>query len=102
MEQKIYGPRFLPLIALLSVMVVLPDSAGAGDFDQWQYQQLMQPSQSQLAMEAGGRVNIYDGMREADVEQAMDTQFERIGSMMFVRTVRVTDNGDIIEDSDCD
>jgi hypothetical protein len=33
---------------------------------------------------------IYDGMRSADVEKALDEAFDRIDSMMFVNTV-VTD-----------
>ena len=54
---------------------------------------------------------IFDGLRDTDVEQAMQTEFERVGNMMFVRTV-VTDRsgallqdktgGYVTEDDDCD
>ena len=96
------SPRLLPMLALLSVMVVISDPSDAGDFGQWQYEQLVRPNEAQLAMEQQGRVNIYDGLRESDVDWALDTQFERIDSMMFVRTIRVTEAGELEMDSDCD
>ena len=62
----------------------------------------VRPSEAQLAKEQKGRVNIYDSMRESDVDWALDTQFERIDSMMFVRTIRVTEAGELEMDGDCD
>ncbi len=59
--------------------------------DDWQLRMLHQPSDAQLALEKKGRVFIYDGLSDVQVEQAVDQQFERMGSMMFVRTV-VTDS----------
>jgi hypothetical protein len=56
----------------------------------WFSRQLTQPSESQLRAEERGLVRIYDGLTDRQVGQAMDSQFERIQHMMFVRTV-ITD-----------
>ena len=41
---------------------------------------------------------IYDGLKDTQVAQAMDTQFDRIESMMFVRTVTTDATGEILRD----
>jgi len=88
-------------LILIAALGFSAERSSAGDFDAWQYQQLMQPTPVQLAAEQRGRVVIYDGMREADVNQAMDGQFDRIDSMMFVRTLRQQADGSVSADGDC-
>ena len=63
---------------------------------------VLAPTATEERLERHGRVYIYDGLRESDVDWALDTQFERIDSMMFVRTIRVTEAGELEMDSDCD
>ncbi len=80
--------------------------------DDWQLRMLNQPSEAQLALEKKGRVFIYDGLTDAQVDQAMDEQFERMEAMMFVRTVVTDADGEsmtdpetgelIVEDDGCD
>ncbi len=66
--------------------------------DDWQLRMLNKPSQAQLELEKKGRVFIYDGLTDAQVEQAVDQQFDRMEAMMFVRT-KVTDtDGEIMTD----
>ena len=60
--------------------------------DAWQERMLFSPPASQLELEKRGRIVIYDGLRDTQIMHAMNTQFDRIQSMMFVRTV-VTDAG---------
>lgn len=67
----------------------------------WEQAQLFHPSKALLLAEAKGRVTIYDGLYQADVDRAMDQQFGRIDRMMFVRTQHRTDSGDVMDD-DCD
>ena len=45
---------------------------------------------------------IYDQLDNETVELAMNTQFDRIDSMMFVRTQYVQEDGSIEEADDCD
>jgi hypothetical protein len=70
----------------------------------WQEAMLLTPSESQLRLEARGRVMIYEGLTDRQVAQAMDTQFSRIESMMFIRTVITDEEGKAVEveDDDCE
>ena len=47
-------------------------------------------------------MTIYDGLEDKVVEQALDTQFERIDHMMFVRTRETLPDGSIEFEDDCD
>lgn len=87
-------------VLLTAVVLTLPGlAAGAGDV--FQYGTLFNPSQSQLKAESRGRVMIYDGLAEHDVDQALDTQFERIDNMMFTRIHRnAQDDGEVEVDDD--
>lgn len=62
---------------------------------------LFNPDKSLLNAEARGRVTIYDGLKNQDIEQAMDEQFDRIGHMMFIGTRHVQADGEEIIDDDC-
>ena len=62
---------------------------------------LQNPSAAQRAIEQRGRVFIYDGVRQDDVDRAMDTQFERLENMMFIRIQRATATGEVEPDDDC-
>lgn len=63
---------------------------------------LLNPSQGQLAAEERGRVMIYDGLDNRVIEHALDTQFERIDHMMFIRIQHIEPDGTVtVEDDDC-
>jgi len=68
--------------------------------DNWQEQMLFNPSTNQLELEGRGRVMIYEGLKDTLVTQAMDTQFDRIQSMMFVRTVATDSKGEVLRDDE--
>ena len=65
---------------------------------------LTNPSEAVLRAEANGSVTIYDGLEHKVVDQALDTQFQRIDHMMFVRTRETMPDGsiDYYDDDDCD
>ena len=68
----------------------------------WQERRLLTPSAAQQRMEQQSRVYIYDGLHEDTVDQALDTQFDRVENMMFVGVRHTTENGDEYADDDCD
>jgi len=79
-------------LSVVLTVLVLGLTSPAEAEDTWQELMLFNPPASQLELEKRGRVVIYDGLRDTQIDQAMDTQFERIQSMMFVRTV-ITETG---------
>ena len=94
--------KLLDLFLLPAFLLALP-LAGAGPVraaEGWQEKMLFNPSASQLDLEKRGRIMIYDGMTSTQVARALDTQFERIQSMMFVRTVVTDAEGEIQRDQE--
>ena len=83
-------------IGLLLGAILTPRTMAADAEDGFQYNALFHPSQGLLAAEARGRVMIYDGLDNEDVERALDTQFERIEHMMFVRTRKNRPDGEVL------
>lgn len=71
--------------------------------DGYQDKVLFQPSVNILMAEAHGRIMIYDGVKSESVDRAMDEQFDRIQTMMFVNTLYQQEDGEYkVENDDCD
>ena len=90
------------VLAGIYANLAFQDSLAAGHADEAAYQPLHQPSAALQAVEKRGRVTIYDQIPASEVERALDEQFERIGSMMFVRTQYPAADGGVETDDDCD
>ena len=60
-------------------------AAQSKDLRDIELRRLFEPTSAELRQERSGRVYIYDGLKEADVERAMREQFQRVDSMMFIR-----------------
>jgi hypothetical protein len=80
------------------ILAITTQASYAGDT--YQYKVLFNPSETNLASEKRGRVMIYDGMTEEEVDFAMEHQFDRIENMMFINTKRRTETGEYVEDDD--
>lgn len=97
---------------LITAVLIVGTADAQSDDRTWQLEKVFNPKSQDLAREARGRVFIYDGLRDTDIEQALESEFERVGSMMFVRTVITDRSGDplrdetsgsyVTEDDDCD
>jgi len=83
---------------VLAILVTLCGMQPAAAADKWQERLLFEPPASQLDAEARGRIMIYDGMTDAQIAQVMDSQFDRIESMMFVHTIRTDAQGGVVHD----
>ena len=64
----------------------------------WQQRRLEQPTEAELQWERSGRVMIYEGMTDREVERALDKHFKRVESMMFINTVITDDEGNPLKD----
>ena len=90
-------------VCKLMIPALLVASSSVYATDSYQLKVLFTPSDSILLDEANGRVMIYDGLKSETVDQAMTEQYDRIESMMFVRTQYEQENGEYeVEDDGCD
>jgi len=72
----------------------------AADVREIELRRLFEPTPSERTQEAGGRIYIYDGLRDKDIEQAIDEEFDRVESMMFIREKKTDENGEVLTDPD--
>jgi hypothetical protein len=86
------------LITAAVVTTSLHCGDARADLNDWYMQQLFEPSKTQLAMEGRGRVMIYKGLRDTDVQRALDEKFGRIESMLFTSTVVTDEDGETVRD----
>lgn len=94
--------KTITIAAALSGLFVSAAALG-GPKDDWQLTMLHEPSAAQLSLEQRGKVFIYDGLSDRDVELAMNAQFKRVEHMMFVRTKFETPDGTYeVADDGCD
>jgi hypothetical protein len=88
----------LPILA--AVMLLGTDPGAAADVSAIELRRLFEPSGAELAEEARGRIHIYEGLRDTDVQRALDEAFDRVENMMFIRTIKTDDRGEVQRDPD--
>jgi len=64
----------------------------------WQQRRLNYPTKAELQWERNNHVMIYEGMKDTEVNHALDAHFNRVQSMMFVNTVVTDDKGNPLKD----
>ena len=85
----------VPAVLAASATVAGADEERMRD---WQISMLFNPSEHQLEAEQKGRVMIYDGLYSAEVNRAMEQQFDRIERMMFTNTIITDEAGKPLQD----
>jgi hypothetical protein len=69
----------------------------AADVREIELRRLFEPTQSELEQETEGRIYIYDGLRDKDVERAMEEEFDRVENMMFIREKKTDEKGEVLK-----
>ena len=85
------------VVVCLAISISHADERADAD---WQQAMLFQPDSAQLQREKAGRVMIYQGVTDKVIDQAMDEQFGRVSSMMFVGTVITDVDGEPLKDEE--
>jgi hypothetical protein len=78
-------------------------AAGTGqatDVYEIEQRRLFEPTDSERAAEHQGRIYIYDGLSDRDIQRAMRHHFDRIENMMFIRTIKTDNEGQFKRDPD--
>ena len=77
----------------LGIGTVAVTNADPASMQSWQTARLFAPTQADRKSEEKGRVMIYDGVTDKDVQRALDEQFDRLDHMMFTRVVVTDETG---------
>jgi hypothetical protein len=85
----------IPATVILFAMTL---QAAYADDNTWQMTNLFEPSPAQIEREQKQRVMIYHGMKDTDINRAMDEQFDRVETMMFTGTILTDDTGKPLHD----
>jgi hypothetical protein len=89
------------ITALVIAAVMISHSATAAAADSWQEKMLFNPTPAQLDVEQSrDRIMIYHGLKDVQIAEAMEQQFDRIEHMMFTGTVVTDDEGQTVVDPD--
>jgi hypothetical protein len=88
------------LLAVCATIGVTSGQAWSADVSEIELRRLFQPTDAELAAEERGRLYIYEGLRDTDVQRALDEEFERVDNMMFIRTRKTDQAGEVKRDEE--
>ena len=74
---------FCPVLIVAPMLLDAP--AQARDLRDIELRRLLEPTPAEVRAEQEGRIYIYDGLKEEDIARAIEEQFNRVDSMMFIR-----------------
>jgi leucyl aminopeptidase (aminopeptidase T) len=100
-----YSTRSPAAATVLTALVVIATLFGSGlaaaaDVSEIELRRLLDPTEAELAAEAEGRIYIYDGLTDRDIQRALNEEFERVENMMFVRTRKTDPDGALKRNKD--
>ncbi len=81
-----------------SLLLAMSTGSLAVDVSGIELRRLFDPTPAELQAEASGRIYIYEGLRDIDVERAIEDEFNRVHSMMFIRVKQTDDEGEVRKD----
>ena len=90
----------LTAIALMLTLTTVSEAMSDEKYNKWQLNRLFEPSQTQLHQEQKGRVFIYEGLKDKDVNRVLAEQFDRVDTMMFIGTIITDQAGKPKKDSE--
>lgn len=91
-------PTTLILVSLLGA--TLPAQLTHADEYSWQMKQLFKPGKARLQSENQDKILIYQGLKDIDINRAMDDQYNRIEYMMFINVIVTDSEGQPLSDPD--
>jgi predicted transcriptional regulator len=80
-----------------AVLLMLSENSLAGDVRDIELRRLFEPTEAEREEESTGRIYIYDGLRDFDVERAMRDEYDRIENMMFIREKKTDGKGEVLK-----
>ena len=92
--------RCTPLVVSLAPVSSAGQAADVADVTDIELRRLLEPTPSELAQEESGRIYIYDGLRDIDIDHAMREHFDRVEHMVFIRTKKTDETGALKRDKE--
>jgi hypothetical protein len=87
---------FLPLALVTGV--AWSEGRTSPDVSEIELRRLFEPTGAEIAAEASGTIYIYDGLRDVDIQRALNEEFDRVQNMMFIRTRKTDEHGAVKKD----
>lgn len=88
MRTRVYHPLVYGFFISFCIISSRAVFSGQSEVNPYQDRRLSSPTMAELEREKKGEVFIYSWLREDQVNRALDKQFERMDSMMFVNTIQ--------------
>ena len=82
----------------ISLLLAMSTVSLAVDVSEIELRRLFDPTPAEIQAESSGRIYIYEGLRDIDVERAIEEEFNRVDSMMFIRVKQTDEEGDVRKD----
>jgi hypothetical protein len=98
--RQLHLASFFACACGLGIFISTSAAVSADDTDvaAIELRRLLEPTGAEIAQEQKGRIYIYEGLRDIDVERAMDSEFDRIDHMMFIRVRKTDAEGKVARD----